>query len=37
MLRELNGKRADTARARVDENVLSLSQIRSFDEDLPGG
>jgi hypothetical protein len=37
MLRQLNGKCAHTTRARVDENLLSLFQTRSFDQRLPSG
>src|SRR5438128_11807093 len=36
-LSQLNGKCAHTTRTRVDENLLSLFQIRSFDQRLPGG
>ncbi len=37
MLRELNCKRADTARACVDQRLLPVRHVRALDERLPRG
>jgi hypothetical protein len=37
MLRQLNRECSDTARARVDENLLPFLQVGSLDQRLPSG